>query len=871
MKRHPDLISLSANEVGGEGRGEVEFGSTAPRPVPLPALRCGAREMNFLVSHDGFDKAHSTSNIQPRRLPDSRIHGSLNVGGWTFEFFPLIPFLPLISCLFTFSLPAAETNSVPLPPPATTNIVFDRDIRPILETSCLRCHGGARPKSHFRLDDRAAALDGGDDSTEDIVSGHSDRSDLIRYVAGLDKDIHMPPAGKGLPLTPRQISLLRAWIDQGVNWQTTNQPTQLAFTFAPTLRWIEVQGDKAKFRELQGVNDGFSGGAEEFSFIQQTSPTEKFSLSGHVIAPDRDYRLKLAVDEADQGFIHAGFDEWRKYYDDSGGYDPDVVPPELSLNRDLYVDNGRVWVDLGLTLPRWPQIVLGYEYDFKKGTESTLDWGEAGGVNIAPSTRAVDEQTHVLKLDTTYDFNDWHLEDNARVEFYSENNRSYEANVFQRGGGTTSGTTYTPDNYHHVQGMNTLMVEKQIRDWWFLSGGYYYSRLEGSDLFNQTNGPYLQSNGSSTWASERITLRRDSEVFSLASIFLPLEYLSLSVGTQNEWTRDEGFGGSIPDFEFATNNSASGDYDEFQAAQDADLRFTKIPFTVLFAEGRFEEQSISESEQEGSGQLADRTDATGDRCNLRAGFNTSPWTWIEWNAQYQRQYSDTDYHHLIDVFVSPFAFGNPLFVAPSNGYPAFILNRKIQSDGFATKLTLRPVNWLRTTLSYQSTATDYSSKTDPDAFFGVGGPILDGRDNEQTWGLGAVLTPFRRFYFSGTFTYSHSRVVTADNGISSVVPYRGDIYTFISTAAYALNAKTGLQASYSFSYAGYGQNNAGAGVPLGLDFTRHVLFVGLTRQLTKNLSGALHYEFSQYSEPSSAHLNDFTAHGVFATLVYRWP
>ena len=107
--------------------------------------------------------------------------------------------------------------------------------------------------------------------------------------------------------------------------------------------------------------------------------------------------------------------------------------------------------------------------------------------------------------------------------------------------------------------------------------------------------------------------------------------------------------------------------------------------------------------------------------------------------------------------------------------------------------------------------------------------------------------------------------------IPSVVPYRGDIYTFISTAAYALNAKTGLQASYSFSHAGYGQNNALNGVPLGLDFTRHVLFVGLTRQLTKNLSGALHYEFSQYSEPSSAHLNNFTAHGVFATLVYRWP
>ncbi|MGH7992623.1 MAG: hypothetical protein ACREDQ_03835, partial [Limisphaerales bacterium] len=121
------------------------------------------------------------------------------------------------------------------------------------------------------------------------------------------------------------------------------------------------------------------------------------------------------------------------------------------------------------------------------------------------------------------------------------------------------------------------------------------------------------------------------------------------------------------------------------------------------------------------------------------------------------------------------------------------------------------------------------------------------------------------------FTYTHSLAVTAVNDDPSVVPYRGDIYAFTGTTAYALNPKTSLQASYSFSYAGYGQNNSLAGVPLGLDFTHHVLFVGLTRQLTRNLSGALHYEFSRYSEPGSAHQNDFTAHGVFATLIYRWP
>ncbi|HUA67324.1 MAG TPA: c-type cytochrome domain-containing protein, partial [Candidatus Saccharimonadales bacterium] len=744
-----------------------------------------------------------------------------------------------VSCL---SLYAVETNSVQLPSPATEQIVFDRDIQPILESSCLRCHGPEKPRSHFRLDNRASALAGGDDSTNDVVPGQSDRSDLIRYVAGLDKDIHMPPPDKGPSLTLRQIGLLRAWIDQGVNWNTTNQPVQLALVFAPAVQGIGVQGDKSKFRALEDVNDGFSGGMNQFSFFQQTGPNEKFSLSGHIIAPDRDYKLNLAIDETDRGFVHAGFDEWRQYYENNGGFDPAVIPPELNLNQNLYVDNGRFWVDFGLTPPRWPQIVLGYEYDFRKGTKSTLDWGEVGGVNLAPSTKTIDEQTHILKLDLTHDFNDWHLEDNAQVEFYTENNVGTENNVFYQVSPTPNrGATVTSDNYQHVQGMNTLMLEKQLRDWWFLSGGLYYSRLEGSDFFAQTNSPNFVGTDPPSWNSDRITLRRQSEIFSLASIFLPLDCLSFSVGTQNEWTRDEGFGGSIPDFELGTNNSANGDYDEFQAAQNVSLRFTKIPFTVLFAEGRFEEDSISESEQEGSGQLMDNTDATSDRNNLRAGFNTSPWTWFEWNAEYQRQYSDTDYNHLADVFVS--SYGDPVVVAPFNGYPAFILNRKIEGDGFATKLTLHPLNWLRTTLSYQYMATDYSSKTDP-VYFDIspGGQILDGRDNEQRCGLSTVLTPFRRFYLSGAFTYSHSRVVTAANDVPSVVPYRGDAYTFLASAAYALNSKTSLQATYSFSDVDYGQNNAPNGVPLGMDFTRHELFVSVTRQLTRNVSGALRYQ-----------------------------
>jgi hypothetical protein len=425
------------------------------------------------------------------------------------------------------------------------------------------------------------------------------------------------------------------------------------------------------------------------------------------------------------------------------------------------------------------------------------------------------------------------------------------------------------------------MLEKQIRDWWFLSGGFYYSKLEASDFFNQTNTSSMIQ-----LSSQEITLEEQSEIFSVASLFTPLTDLTFSLGTQNEWTTEHGFGNSIPDLDLvefldvsspAANTPASSNSGLFKASQNASLRYTKLPFTVLFADGRFDQESVNQFQEQAPGDpnvTETRTDATNYRYNFQTGFNTSPWRWCSLSAQYQYQYSDSDYNYPIDVVDG--------ISGASNGYPGFILNRKIKTDGFETKLDLRPANWIKTTLSYKIAGTDYSSVTDEALRTGFGqevspgGSILDGTYHTQTYGLSVTLTPIQRLYFYSAFTYTHSRTVTASkdevgpDNLSSIVPYSGDIYTLNTTASYALNPKTSLQASYIFSYANYGQNNGVVGLPLGINFTRDEVLVGLTRQLTARLSCALRYEFSQYNEPSSGSANDFTAQGVFATLVYKW-
>ena len=109
---------------------------------------------------------------------------------------------------------AAEVST--LPPPADRAVDFGKDIQPIFEAKCAKCHGPEKQKGGYRLDDRHTALHGGDEHAPNILPGKSAESPLIHFVAGLDPDMTMP--SKGDPLTAAEIGLVRAWIDQGAVW-----------------------------------------------------------------------------------------------------------------------------------------------------------------------------------------------------------------------------------------------------------------------------------------------------------------------------------------------------------------------------------------------------------------------------------------------------------------------------------------------------------------------------------------------------------------------------------------------------------------------------------------------------------------------------
>ncbi len=100
--------------------------------------------------------------------------------------------------------------------PAAPAADFSRDIYPVLQRACFECHGPEKQKGKLRLDQREAALKGGENG-ETIVTGKPEESELLRRVMLPRSDDDAMPS-KGELLKPAEIAALKDWIAAGAVW-----------------------------------------------------------------------------------------------------------------------------------------------------------------------------------------------------------------------------------------------------------------------------------------------------------------------------------------------------------------------------------------------------------------------------------------------------------------------------------------------------------------------------------------------------------------------------------------------------------------------------------------------------------------------------
>jgi len=91
---------------------------------------------------------------------------------------------------------------------------FNRDIRPVLSAACFQCHGPdkANRKKRLRLDEEKGVR-------RVFEPGSLEESKGWHRIISKDPDEVMPPPDSHRKLEPREIELVRRWIEQGAEWQ----------------------------------------------------------------------------------------------------------------------------------------------------------------------------------------------------------------------------------------------------------------------------------------------------------------------------------------------------------------------------------------------------------------------------------------------------------------------------------------------------------------------------------------------------------------------------------------------------------------------------------------------------------------------------
>lgn len=126
--------------------------------------------------------------------------------------FILISIAVIFVCALTI-FQSNSTNIVTAAQPSETtvnveNVSFSRDIYPLVERRCIKCHGGEFPSEGLSMESYESLVSGSQNG-QVIVAGDANNSLIIEMLESGE----MPKRSSNL--TTEQIQLIRQWIDEG--------------------------------------------------------------------------------------------------------------------------------------------------------------------------------------------------------------------------------------------------------------------------------------------------------------------------------------------------------------------------------------------------------------------------------------------------------------------------------------------------------------------------------------------------------------------------------------------------------------------------------------------------------------------------------
>ncbi len=161
----------------------------------------------------------------------------------------------------------------------TTDISFNRDIRPILSDRCFACHG---PDAQSREADLRLDLTEGPDGAYEtaIEPGSVENSELWQRIISDDPDVRMPPPQAKKPaLTKAEQQLFKQWIESGAKYNrfwAFEPPLKPAAPQVKQNQWSQQPIDLHVLKKLESVEKSPAEQADDRTLIRRLT----FDLTG---------------------------------------------------------------------------------------------------------------------------------------------------------------------------------------------------------------------------------------------------------------------------------------------------------------------------------------------------------------------------------------------------------------------------------------------------------------------------------------------------------------------------------------------------------------------------------------------------------------
>lgn len=675
-------------------------------------------------------------------------------------------------------------------------------------------------------------------------------------------------------------------------------PVTMAFSAEPMASYTFVNGDSSKFRAIHWAPEGYVAGVREFSAKGQLQDDLEFEARGSAVPEEAEYSGLVSLTKEDLGYVKLNFDQFRKYYQNGGGF-YSLAPQNLHTfytDKDLALIIGKFGVEAGITMKYLPDVVLNYERSYKEGTKSRLNWGAVYNISpdpatdrryITPSWQQIDEITDSFDVklsDSFYGYN-WKAEQHWEYMHANNDRNTFIANS------ATARTNQISDFYSELRsaqiatvlGLNRWYIKEKV----YVSGGYRFSQVNSRELYSLVNSYYPTGvapvPGSTDYLpspSDNLNTAQTGVVSFMTTLFNPLTIITrfkteaIHRNGESTWAQDSSTNPAVPDgivntYVVSNNQEKIANYGE-----SVSFRYTGIPRLALYNDYEFEQtrnniSNFRESSSNGtSNNSSDRfTQQRLDhqyRGSGTLGMNYTPWNQVTMTLQGRYKEEDT---HFNNVYYSRAAGLVPGLIAT-----VWLDRQKIRTDEGTARITWKPVRWFEPSFRYQLVDKAYRTSGEPDS-----DTTVDTSQISSVYTYDLVSQPVDDLLLTASFSYQDGKVITPNRYVKidpdgetfSLPTFDFDSYTTLFSAEWALNQNLVLTGVADYTRAANFNDFSSTGMPYGADFYQTDLTMGLRWEVKKDFTVEPKYAFYQY-HANQAEVGSYNAHMISLEVRANW-